>query len=251
MSQCQNCHFFLSIDKICTLSPDPLVRFPMPPNIKETTAVIDSLATLNVNDLVHSKFLPLTQEVASEASRKGEDTHVADAPVGDTLLPLTTKEQVIADILQDEASRQMFTIDHIESNMMQQAQNKSTASAVTSSQEEDEDNYWDMPAPSEEQTLAEENEAKEMKDATENVNGAKINGDLYCLWHILSDQRKRQDLIVSIVEDEKLREAFSVSHIEASLIADAKRRSCDTCGADHTESIYHESDSYWMWEMEA
>jgi len=209
----------------------------MPPNVKETAAVIDSLATLNVNDLVHSKFLPLTQEV--EADEQNETKQ--EAPSVDTIPPLSTKEQMIADILKDEENRDIFTAHHVESNLVQEA-NKDSVVAETSSS----DDYWDMPTPKFEEVMAAKaHELNEIEEQKEIDNTAKVNGDLYCLWHIKHEEQKRQELIASIVEEERLRETFSAKSIEASLIADAKRR------AEYVTSAHPESDSYWLWEMEA
>lgn len=201
----------------------------MPPNVKETAAVIDSLATLNINDLVHSKFLPLTQECAEEAPRE------------DTTPALSSKEKMIADILQHEANRQMFTANHIESNLVQQAK-KIEADVPTDASNDD---YWNMPAPTEQDVMTETAEEPDTaKEEQQNDHSAKVNGEVYCVWHIEHEEQKRQDLIASIMQDEKLRETFSVNSIEASLIADAKRRGNTVSCSENVVSKPAESDSY-------
>lgn len=214
----------------------------MAPNIKETAAVIDSLATLNVNDLVQSKFLPLTQEVGVEEASSEAPASSAVTHKNTVVTPTTDKEQVIADILKDEEIHDMFTINHFQENLVQEAKKDSGENYMPDSSSNDE--YWYMPGPTDDEVRAEK-EGNQLD--SENNNAAKVNGDLYCLWHTKHDEQKRQEFIRTIVEDEKLRETFSVNTIEASLIADAKRRS----GSEHVVSAHPETDSYWLWEMGA
>ena len=90
-----------------------------------------------------------------------------------------------------------------------------------------------------------------IKEEETNDNAAKVNGGLYCLWHLEQEEQKRQDLIASIVEEERLRKMFSVNAIEASLIADATRREHGSCSGERGAVVHPETDSYWLWEMES
>lgn len=214
----------------------------MPPNVKETASVIDSLARLNVNDLVHGKFLPLTQEVEAEEQEAQSNKILQVSTQEDTIAaPLSSQEQLIADILKDEENREMFTIDHLESNLIQEAKGKMEM-----------EDYWDMPAPTQEEAMMAAQEEDELiKEEEKSDNAAKVNGDLYCLWHIKHEEQTRQELIESIVEEERRRQMFSVNSIEVALVADAERRGYDACSGEHDATIHPETDSYWMWEMEA
>lgn len=222
----------------------------MPPNVKETASVIDSLATLNVSDLVHSKFLPLTQQ--AEASHVGHVTSKNVKIRDDTSSKdsRSTKEQLIEDILKDEEHRQLFSIEHAEANLVQDARRKLNSNNVSKpTTQEEADDYWDTPAPTEREAMGQD--VNDFKEEAINDNAAKVNGGLYCLWHLEQEERKRRDLIASIVEEERLRTMFSVNTIQYSLVVDAARREHSSCSGERVAVVHPETDSYWLWEMES
>jgi hypothetical protein len=222
----------------------------MPPNIKETASVIDSLATLNVSDLVHSKFLPLPQQAEASHLRHVASKNVTIRHDTTSQDSRSTKEQLIEDILEDEEHRQLFSIEHVEANLVQDARRKLNSNNVSKpTTQEEADDYWDTSALTEREAMGQD--VNDFKEEPINDNAAKVNGDLYCLWHLEQEERKRQDLIASIVEEERLRKMFSVNTIQDALVVDAARREHGSCSGERDAVVHPETDSYWLWEMES
>lgn len=241
------------------LVPFIIVNAIMPPNVKETAAaVMDGLATLNANDLAApAKLVTLTRQGERRNDAvfppPANEHEPRDAP-SQQQVPVgqIAKEQIIADILREEANQQLFSVHHVESKLIEQAKHSSSRATnenteiVVGNHDINNDNYWDMSsmAPSTaEDVLEEVHEESKIE--------AKQKGEMSCVSHSESEERKRHALIASIVQEEKLRHTFSIDTIEASLLSDAKRRKQDTRRACHfIESIHQDSHNYWLWEME-
>lgn len=227
----------------------------MPPNVKENVAVVDSLATLSVKDLIHPKFAVLAgpqKDLFSAAhieanlvadskrlqargyeSEEANDDYWAEAHCDEneaetsvalqqsTQGHVEAKKQLIDQILREEEIRQMFKIEHIEAATVRDpARHLSWDVGVTVSEDADAaDVYWEW------------RNANEAHDAPDQS---------YWYWPTLTKEEQKKQLIQRILEEESLRQQMSTLSIEKNLIKTHHDK-------PQTERVATVDDSYWQW----
>mmetsp|Transcript_32106 Transcript_32106/g.53056 ORF Transcript_32106/g.53056 Transcript_32106/m.53056 type:complete len:229 (+) Transcript_32106:319-1005(+) len=228
----------------------------MPPNVKETVAVVDHLATLNKKDLVdpkHLAFAPLTavdvlsashieanlvaesrrlqKQSAAEPQKSDHDDYWAEAHFGEKEAQqsvakeqlfqqrLAEKKQLLNRIMYEEEIRQMLQIQHIEHLVRSQP----LAKYDTKPSSKESDDFW---------SWRNENEASGRQDPSHENHS-------YWEWPTLSREEEKQQLIQKILKDEEIREQLSISHVEEQLKSAVL--------VEQTVTSSHHDDAYWSW----
>ena len=227
----------------------------MPPNRKSNAEVIQAVRSSSFENIVltvQPKFLPLTHVTSSEVSmsaassssngiiyakdhtQKESDSYwdwspVKPSPVVEEVV-VVDKQTVLHEIVEQEAIRELLSIEHIEANLIQDA---AAANLPSSSSQDDQsaehDEYWSWPATSSSSFTAlplHEQEAAAV--ASSNTTS--------CYWNWPAARDAQIQLILqSIVEEEELRQLFSADHILAGMQAEAERLRAaqHSCGMIH------------------
>ena len=198
----------------------------MAPNIKERAAVNDSLAILNVNDLI--KFAPLTSsnyEIPTETEHREALSHAYWE------WPQDAKRTAIRNLMENEENRAMFSIHHVEANLINEAQRLSELDVVSHQESHD---YWDMPT-----------NAVDIDDR----RIVQIQ-DEYWEWPAPQNQSMEKEILMArILHEERIRQILSIEHIEANLRKQAAELGWKD--SNHEWSIVDKprcklSDTYWL-----
>jgi hypothetical protein len=232
----------------------------MAPNRKTNVDVVDSLATLAVQDFVNPKFLPLThpeekktQEEYGKQEQNQETSAVVHAPHSfDAAHPVhsywdwpATKEssngqaETVRTILEEETIRQTLSANHMEETLKNAAADASYDPSnmvyvkSTSTQEED---HWYMPS----------EETVEEKENENNVTD--LAHDSYWNWSTPTEQEQRSQLIDQIKQEDAIRCMFSVDHIQQLLVQQAAAMASAVDSDAALDKA--ENDSYWDWTPE-
>lgn len=189
---------------------------------------MDSLATLNVSHFVEtSKFQPLTAAAppaASETKQANDVDAVPSAAETETLQQQDpAKQAIIERILTEERLREQFSVDHIiRANLPNEAAEEKTD---LHREETNADYYWAMTTP---ENLSTEIHSKRTEAS-------------YWDWPTKSKQQKQDDLIQAILEQERVRQLFTVDHLVLNLQKEAALQ-------QKKESLVPQNDSYWEWD---
>jgi hypothetical protein len=209
----------------------------MPPNRKSNVDVVEGIASLNLQ--VASKYAPLTTMTTTTAmqpaSTRANDVammihaaHTWDAshPANqywDWLSESPSKQQQIDEILKEEAVRQLLSVEHLESNLAQSSQSKPfTMEAMVRSDQAPDESYWNWSLPK------------------------RTSTDDY--WYEPSSpQDIKQELIHQILQEEQIRQAFSVEHVESKLLQNANHHLPASTPMMTPSSSGGGDASYWDW----
>lgn len=197
----------------------------MAPNIKERAVINDSLTILNVNDLI--KFSLLTSsEIPLETEPQESLSHAYWE------WPQDAKRIAIRNMMENEENRAMFSIHHVEANLIKEAQRLLELDVRVSHQ--DSHDYWDMPT-----------NAIDIDDQRiEQIQ------DEYWEWPAIQKNTMEKEILTNrILQEERIRQILSIEHIEANLVKQAaelglKDGKHDWNMVDKPHS--KRSDSYWL-----
>lgn len=192
----------------------------MAPNVKETASVVDSLASLNVKDLMHpAKFAPLT---ATATTPDAGSRVVAEKE--------QKQQELISNLLGDEENHFLFSAQHLEDNLRLQYHVKTDATQMeTSTAISRSGDYWHMP--------------EETKEKVPNQTVQQINYVEACRFKA---SQEKNELIATILKEERIRQSFSVHRLEQSPQSDARRHSGTDCTTVQYGDVKGDA-SYWMW----
>ena len=223
----------------------------MPPNVKESASVVDSLATLSVTHFVDPKaFAPLTQPIdlfsvshieanliqeskrleSTPATKEEHDEYWAESNCDEKDMKasvakeqsiqneVNAKKQLLERILIEEEIRQMLKIEHIEASIVSQVPKEYAPPSGYSN------DYW---------SWRNDNEAHGRHDPYHPPNQS------YWAWPTLSREDEIQQIIARILKDEDLREKLSTQAIEERLRRTVVVEQNITSGAN--------DDTYWSW----
>jgi hypothetical protein len=198
----------------------------MPPNRKGSTDLVQSSTSVtNVADFVTTtKYQPLTQlqenTQAVQEILPGRADSVPVVSYWDWPTDVSSpKEAVVERILEEERIRQLFSVNHIESNLIAAAEKaaslKNDTVAVTASPKETED-YWYTP---EEEHVEEDSVpvASQCADtlsepATDVAAEPPLN-----YWYFPAFKVKER-VAEAIMEEERIRQMLTVNHIQDNLM---------------------------------
>ena len=195
----------------------------MPPNRKGAFGAVDNLETLQVSQFVdRGKFHPLT--AAPVEATQAEPSQPVSIPKQQQHHEDPAKQAIIDRILLEEGLREQFSADHVIANL-QKADEKTDLHR----QPTDSDDYWAMTTP---------------KDLSSDVRSKQTDAS-YWDWPTKTKEEEKNDLIQAILEQERIRQIFSVDHIVKNMQQEA------AAVQQKKESLRPQNDSYWAWDSKA
>jgi hypothetical protein len=210
----------------------------MPPNRKSNVDVVEGIASLNLQ--VASKYAPLTTMTTTTATqpastRANDVTMMIHAPhtweashptiqYWDWPSEAPSKQQQIDQILKEEATRQLLSVENLESNLTQTSQSRHfTMEAMVRSDQAPDESYWNWSLPK-----------------------RTFTDDYW--YEPSSPQDAKQQLIRQILQEEQIRQEFSVEHVESKLVQNADHHLPASTTPMVTPSSSGGGDaSYWDW----
>lgn len=194
----------------------------MPPNRKGAFDAVDSLATLNVSQFVDkSQFQPLTAP-APITSNPSKGVTSAPKPVAPKFQD-PAQQALVDRIFLEERLREQLSADHI-------IRTEQHADVKTDLHREntDSDDYWAMTTP---------------KDLSEVLHARKKTDASY--WDWSAKEQKKDDVIQAILEQERVRQLFSVDHMVLKIQEEAV-----TLQKKQEGLATPQNDSYWSWSVD-
>lgn len=202
----------------------------MAPNRKGAFDAVDSLATLNVSQFVDkSQFQPLTTAVTPACSNPTKVTSTPAPKPAEESIPRfqDPADQALVDrILLEERLREQFSADHIVRTEQQRHDDAEEQQTDLHREDTNSDDYWAM--------------TTEPKDVSEIARARKTDAS-YWDWHENAKQQKKNDLIEAILEQERVRELFSVDHMVLKIQEEAASLQ------KKQEVALPQNDTYWSW----
>lgn len=190
----------------------------MPPNRKGAFDAVDTLATLQVSQFVdRAKFQPLTAapaQVESKESDDGAQPRQYEDPA---------KQAIIDRILLEERLREQFSADHIIRACQQQDVEEEKTDLHREATESDD--YWAMTTPG---------------DLSNDVRSKRTDAS-YWDWPTKTHREDKDDVIQTILEQERIRQLFSADHVVLKIKEEA-------AALQKKESPLPQNDTYWSWD---
>jgi hypothetical protein len=191
----------------------------MPPNRKGTFDAVDNLATLQVSQFVdQAKYQPLTTPALTQSKTAPA---VVVEEVQQLQLQPDAKQATIDRILLEEKLREQFSADHMIHANQRQEEEKTEVHRETT----DSDDYWAMTTPN---------------DLSDEVR-AKHTDSSYWDWQSKTKEETKDDMIQAILEEERIRQLFSVDHMVEKIQEEA-------AGLQKKKILLSQNDDYWSWD---
>eukprot|EP00523_Entomoneis_sp_CCMP467_P011388 CAMPEP_0168720274 /NCGR_PEP_ID=MMETSP0724-20121128/1474_1 /TAXON_ID=265536 /ORGANISM="Amphiprora sp., Strain CCMP467" /LENGTH=225 /DNA_ID=CAMNT_0008766863 /DNA_START=403 /DNA_END=1077 /DNA_ORIENTATION=- len=225
----------------------------MPPNRKNDLLLLDDYPLVDASQLK----LPETREQPATATAVTSPPQSADVQQQDSYWDWDTdhKDEVIQQIQHEEKIRQLFSVSHLEENLVKESQRlqalEQEEDHAQSSAKESSDDYWNMPTSVTDVSII--NDAITTTSTTNVNNDTRVSPDTttstteaqtsrasasYWNWPSVTSQEKER-MIQLVLEEERARRLTSGRVYESHLVADAAQMQ------ETSPALKAAHDSYW------